>query len=513
MNPSTDAPRRLWRFHGGVKLTHHKEASVLQDIAEVAAPDNLLIALDQVSGGRQPLACRPGQRVLRGQALTIAQREDDVPVHAPTSGTVLQIATAPLPIAPQFSGTCIELIADGRDECVDPTPLSEPLSQAPEILANHLRQAGIAGLGGALYPTHRKIAAALATPASTMIINGAECEPFISCDEVLMRERTEAVIRGASLAAHAVGARRIVIALEDRSSSIRDRLQRAADNLAMSHVEVVPVPTIYPEGGERQLIQVLTGQEVPSGRYPPDIGITCLNVATAAAMDTAVTHGVPLTRRIVTVTGPGMRTQRNFEVPLGMLVSDLVEHAGGYRDQVRRLVMGGPMMGLALPHDHFPITKATNCILALEAEQDYPNNEPMPCIRCAACVPVCPARLLPHELFWQIQAGNLAGATQYALADCIECGCCAHVCPSHIPLVDYYRFAKSAVAVETARDQNARKAQARWQAHQRRDSLTRDSEDSAMARMDQELNVGTTEDPIAAAIARAKAKKKPGPGR
>lgn len=507
MSPSTEANRQLWRFHGGVRLSHHKTRSTGQAIEAVSTPDTLVIATDQVVQGK--LACRPGQRVLAGQALTVAESSGQVPVHSPTSGVVKQIAQGPVPVGPHYSGLRIEVVADGLDESVDPTPLNEPLSLPPDVLARHLRQAGIVGLGGALFPTHRKMAAAAHRPVSTLIVNGAECEPFISCDELLMRERADAVVRGAGLATHAIGAERCILALEDRSDSLRELLQDAANALTTHAVEVVPVPTIYPEGGERQLIHVLTGQEVPSGQYPPDIGLTCLNVATVAAMDTAVTEGKPLTRRIVTVTGPGIAKPRNFDTPLGMLVSDLVEQAGGYEDCARRLVMGGPMMGLALPHDQFPITQATNCLLVLDTSHDNAAGPQMPCIRCSACVPVCPAQLLPHELFWHIQANNLAKAKDYALADCIECGCCAHVCPSHIPLVDYYRFAKSAVAAENARHRDARKAKSRWQAHQRRDAETRDLEQAAMTEMDEKLGGATVEDPIAAALARAKARRRP----
>lgn len=507
MSESAHSGPRLWRFHGGVNLEPHKASALAGPIVALPVSEKLYIASDQASGQPSPIAVKSGQRVLGGQALTLADHQE-VPVHAPTSGVIKEITRGPVPSAPPRDGTRITLVADGRGETIDPAPLANPYSQSPDAIAEHVRRAGVAGLGGALFPTHRKIGSTYSGRINTLVVNGAECEPYISCDEILMRERADAVVRGASLAAHALGAPHCIIAIEDRSPGIQKQLQDSIALLAETEISVVPVPTIYPEGGERQLVQVLTGMEVPAGRYPPDIGLACLNVATVSAMDLAITQGLPLTRRIVTLTGNGVHRQNNFEVPLGTLISDLVNHAGGYQDCARRLVMGGPMMGLALPHDQYPVTKATNCILVLDDAAPDSRAAQMPCIRCAACVPVCPAQLLPHELFWQIQAQDLAGAQAYALSDCIECGCCAYVCPSHIPLVDYYRFAKSAVAVEQSRAQNARSAEARWQAHESRDNKARDVALSNMAKLDRQVTSDqAATDPIAAVLARAKAKR------
>jgi electron transport complex protein RnfC len=301
----------------------------------------------------------------------------------------------------------------------------------------------VVGLGGAVFPTARTAERAADAGIHTLIINGAECEPWISCDEMLMREHPERVVLGARILARAAGARRILLAIEDQMGAVMTALKEAVNAVAEGDVvEVVRIPTIYPEGGDRQLIQVLTGLEVPVGGYPHDLGLLCQNVATAAAVADAVVDGRPMVERIVTLTGNGVAEPRNLLALLGTPIADLVAACGGYRPDAARLVIGGPMMGYALDSDANPLIKAGNCVLVLDQHDIAPLQAELPCIRCGECARVCPAQLLPQQLNFFIRAQQWAQAEEWGLDSCIECGCCDYVCPSHIPLVDWFRYGK-----------------------------------------------------------------------
>jgi electron transport complex protein RnfC len=310
-----------------------------------------------------------------------------------------------------------------------------------------------------------------------LIINGAECEPYISCDDMLMRERATDIIKGIQIMQHALQSRRCLIGIEDNKPEASAALQHALSALGIDTIEIVSIPTIYPTGGEKQLIKVLTGKESPSHGLPVEIGVVCHNVATAAAVFQAVVHNRPLISRIVTLTGNGVKQAGNHEVLIGTPVDEWIEHHGGYQASIEQLVMGGPMMGFTLSTDQLPVIKTTNCILALsESETSMGHQASMPCIRCGACMDVCPVSLLPQQLYWQAFAREFDKIQDYHLFDCIECGCCSYVCPSEIPLVQFYRFAKTEIWAQE-RDK-IKSDQARQRHEFRLERLERDKKES-----------------------------------
>jgi len=456
----------LHRFHGGLKLAAHKSVSTASSCAACVLPTELVLPVNQHAGDAAECVVQVGQYVRRGELIARAVGERSAAVHASSSGTVIAIEMRATPQASAETALCVVIATDGRDETQTLTPIENWRDVSREILLERIAAAGIVGLGGAAFPSAMK----LSVTRDTLILNGAECEPYISCDEVLMRERAAEVIAGTQLLAHICKAERVVLAVEDRMREAHAALAAAIQDAA---IELICVPTIYPAGGERQLIRVITGHEVPSGGLPRDIGVICHNVATAVAAWRAVVHGEALTERIVTITGRGVKKPGNFRVRLGTPIAHLVEQAGGYTPQAARLVMGGPMMGVALPNDATPIMKATNCVLVLADKDVQPTAPELPCIRCGECAEACPAQLLPQTLLTQLRDGAFGAADQQGLFDCIECGACAFVCPSQIPLVDWYRFGKSELRLR--QDQLARADLARARYHARNERLARNA--------------------------------------
>lgn len=431
------ALRKLFSFNGGVKPAPHKAASTAEPIAIAPLPERLMVPLWQSTGAAALPLVQAGDRVLKGQRIGAADGGLSVAVHAPSSGTVLEIGPQPMAHPSGLLAPAIVLATDGEERWTELEPVNVG-GTPPDALRDILRDAGIVGLGGAVFPSHQKLRPG-AHGTRTLIINGAECEPFITCDDMLMRERAAGVLRGAMLMKHILQAREILIGIEDNKPEALAAMRAAAG----SEAEVVAVPTRYPAGGAKQLIRVLTGIEVPHGRRSTDYGVQCFNVGTAFAIHQALDHGQPLISRLVTVAGNVARP-RNYEVLIGTAMREVVALAGP-RPDTNRYIMGGPMMGLPMPGFDVPVVKATNAILAGSPTLFPPAPPEQPCIRCGDCARACPADLQPLELYWFSRARNFGKAQEYHLFDCIECGCCAYVCPAHIPLVDYYRYAKSEV--------------------------------------------------------------------
>lgn len=439
-----DKPQQLWHFHGGLKLNGKKHLSRDKSIVPSLLPKQLVIPVHQHIGESGELVVAKGDRVLKGQTLAQPNGYVSAPIHAPSSGTIIDIAEYPAPHPSQLSTLSVVIETDGKDEWFDLEPVLDYKSLTPAEIRNLIRQAGIVGLGGAAFPTAVKLNPGPGHQIHTLIINGAECEPYITCDDRLMRERPEQVISGIDIILHAIQAEECLIAIEDNKPEAIEALNKVLAEHDQPNIRVIGIPTLYPVGGEKQLIKVLTNKEVPTNELPVDIGIVVQNLGTTVAIHRAIHLGEPLISRILTVSGEGVQQAQNMEVLIGTPIAELVEQCGGYTESAERLVMGGPMMGFSLHKDQLPIIKGCNCILAIEADTTAGKNH-MPCIRCGECTRVCPANLLPQQLYWHSSSKNFDSVQDYHLFDCIECGCCAYVCPSHIPLVQYYRFAKTEI--------------------------------------------------------------------
>jgi electron transport complex protein RnfC len=453
--------RELFRFRGGVKPAYHKDASNHQAIADFWAlagpPTELVIPLNQSIGGIPQPVVRVGESVLKGQKIGEPESMGAACVHASTSGTVSAIEKHIVPHASGLSCLCVVITPDGRDAWIEHGPLPWRDMDA-EAIKVALREAGVVGLGGAVFPSHLKVSPGKRGALDTLVINGAECEPFITCDDLQMRERGEQVVRGAAILRELTQARQVLIGIEDNKPEAIAAMRTALTATGEPRIEIVPVPTLYPAGGAKQLIRVLTGIEVPHGSRSTDYGVQCFNTGTAAAIYEALERGRPLISRIVTVSG-NVETPRNFDVRLGTPMRALIDFCRAQPD-TDRIIMGGPMMGFTMPNADVPVVKATNCVLVGSPALFPPPAPEMPCIRCGDCARACPVDLQPFEMYWFSKAKIFGKAQEYHLFDCIECGCCAFVCPSRIRLVDYFRFAKGEIwahehektAAETARE-------------------------------------------------------------
>lgn len=449
---------KLFDFHGGVKPQTHKQQSTREPIAVAPLPGLLVVPLHQSIGGTPRPLVQAGERVKKGQRIGAADGNVSAAVHAPTSGRVIAVEARVMAHTSGLQMLSVVIEPDGEEAWVALEPVNYR-STPPDEMRDLLRDAGVVGLGGAVFPSHLKLNAGTAM-RMTLVLNGAECEPYITCDDMLMRERAQEVVRGGRIMRHMLGAGQVLIGIEDNKPEAAEAMRAAVAALG-EDMRVIVVPTRYPAGGAKQLIRSLTGIEVPHSKRSTDFGVQCFNVGTAYAIHQAIDLGRPLISRIVTVSG-NVERPRNYEVLFGTPMSHLLKLAGAKPDTDRTL-MGGPMMGYSMPNPDVPVVKATNCVIAGSKALFPPPPPEMPCIRCAACVEVCPADLQPHELYWFARAKNFGKAQEYHLFDCIECGCCAYVCPSHIPLVDYYRFAKTEIWARERDKGAADQARARFE--------------------------------------------------
>ncbi len=431
--------RKLYHFHGGIHPSEHKLESSELPSRPAPLPSRLVLPLHQHIGNGAKIAVQVGDKVLKGQLLASAQGMISAAIHAPTSGTITAIEPHVVPHPSALSGLCIHLVPDGEERWIAHAGFDFRAIPKGELL-DRLRDAGIVGLGGATFPTHVKYRLAPEQRIRTLVINAAECEPWITTDDRLMQEHAAEIVSGIQVLRHLSEPHEVLIGIEDNKPQAIAALRAAC---AGSDIEVITIPTLYPSGGEKQLIKILTGLEVPSGGRPTNIGIACSNVATAFAVHRYVDQGEPLISRLITVTG-NVRTPQNFEVLIGTPLQELVQLAEPLSGSTGYIV-GGPMMGLHMDELDAPVVKATNCIIVKSAQLFPAPPTIMPCIRCTRCAKVCPAELQPQDLYWFAKAKNFGKTQEFNLFDCIECGACAYVCPSHIPLVQYYRFAKSEI--------------------------------------------------------------------
>ena len=437
--------RRLHTFNGGVHPEPHKTESNTTPIGAMPLLPLYVVPMRQHIGEPARPTVHVGDHVLRGQLIGEAQGYVSTAAHAPTSGRVVAVEPRAAAHPSGLRDLAVVIEADGEDRAVDLRPLHWR-DMDPSALRNRIRDLGLAGLGGAVFPSYVKLNPG-AQRIHTLILNGAECEPWISCDDRLMRERAADILRGVGIMRHCLCLDTVLIGIEDNKPEAIAAMRAAVaalDAEAARGVELVVVPNIYPAGGGKQLIYLLTGLETPSGGRSTDLGIQVFNVGTAYSLHRAVEFGEPLISRVVTVTGHVARPG-NFEARIGTPLTDMIAAAGGALPGASGELVGGPMMGFDLMDSAAPVTKAVNCLIVKHPTLFPPRPVDMPCIRCDACARACPVVLQPFEMYWYSRAKDFGRAQSYHLFDCIECGCCSYVCPSHIPLVDYFRFAKSEI--------------------------------------------------------------------
>jgi electron transport complex protein RnfC len=508
---------KLHHFHGGLRLDGHKAESLQRGLLPATLPERLFLPIRQHIGDHNKPRVKIGDRVFKGQVIASDSALICAAVHAPTSGTISAIENYPVAHPSGKKDTCIVIDVDGNDKVVEPI-LADLENLSPGEMIELICRAGIVGLGGAVFPTSPKLSRGKVQGIDTLIINGVECEPYITCDDILMRSNAAEVIRGAGYLQRILAPGTTYIAIEDNKPEAIAAMARALAGHPLPDTEIVSIPTIYPSGGEKQLVQILTGKEVPHGQLAFDIGLFCQNVGTCVAITHALEKDEPLVSRVVTMTGDNIAQPGNWEARLGTPINHLVELAGGYRDGASgHLVMGGSMMGFALSGSEVPIVKATNCIMVMR-EETIPKSPGYhdECIRCSKCTEVCPAQLLPQQLYWHARAGDYKRTREFHLFDCIECGCCSTVCPSRIPLVQYYRAAKSEIrAAQTAQFKSDR-ARLRFEFREKRLLLKKQQEEERRRLKREALqkkkagadNAKPQADPVQAALDRVKARKK-----
>jgi electron transport complex protein RnfC len=472
----------IFSFHGGIHPAENKTQSLQLPLGRPRLPNELILPLGQHIGQSSRPIVAVGDYVLKGQTIAVNNGFLSSHLHAPTSGTIADIEERAIAHPSGLSDLCMVIFPDHKDQWIERTPLEDWQTKPATETLQYLANMGIVGMGGAGFPTQVKLQGAHKNALKYFIINAAECEPYITADDMLIREKTQELISGIEVLQHIVNAEQVIIGIEDNKPTAIAALNALLSE-QNSSIQVAVVPTKYPSGGEKQLIQLLTGEEVPSGQYPADIGVLCQNVGTCVAVHDAIFLGQPLISRFTTLTGNALKAPQNVEVLLGTPIAHLLEYAESESSKLHRLVMGGPMMGYTLDSAAVPIVKTSNCILAA-TKQELPPPEPeQACIRCGMCEQACPANLLPQQLLWFSKSQEHEKAEHHNLFDCIECGACSYVCPSSIPLVQYYRHTKS--TIREAREANVKSdlAKQRFEARKaRQDAEAAEKEAKRLAR-------------------------------
>ncbi|MEZ8761228.1 electron transport complex subunit RsxC [Vibrio splendidus] len=498
----------IWNFPGGVHPAENKKQSNTTDIVHARLPEEIVLPVKQHIGKPGNLLVAVGDAVLKGQQLTALETGFTLPVHAPTSGVITAIEPRTTAHPSGLSEMCVVIKPDGLDAWIEKNPVEDFSTKTSDELLDVIRQAGISGMGGAGFPTAKKLQSGLGR-TDILIVNAAECEPYITSDDKLLQEHAEEVLKGIEVVEHILQPKLTVIGIEDNKPDAIKALEIAAKD---KDIVIRVIPTKYPSGGEKQLIKILTNKEVPAGGIPADIGVLVQNVGSLYSIKRAVIDGEPVVNRVVTLTGKTFKQPRNVWALLGTPVHELLEEFGYKADKkLPRLILGGPMMGFTLPHANVPITKTSNCILAPMRREISPSTYEMECIRCSACAEACPASLLPQQLQWHAKANELDKCEELNIKDCIECGACAFVCPSEIPLVQYYRQAKAEIKTRKDEATAAERAKIRFEeknARMERDKAERENRfKKAADNRRKDMKSADGDDAIAAAIARVKAQK------
>ncbi|MEX1033512.1 MAG: electron transport complex subunit RsxC [Cellvibrionaceae bacterium] len=459
--------RKLWDIPGGIHPPEHKEQSLGRSLIDLPLPPIIVLPVSQHLGAPAEPIVAVGDKVLKGQLIASGNETISANVHASTSGIVIAIEERPLPHPSGMNGLCIVIEPDGADQWTELPSCNDYRQLEPPALLERIQAAGIAGMGGAGFPTAVKLGSPL--KIETLIVNGTECEPYITADDMLMQTQATDIVRGIELLSFLLKEpREILIGIEDNKPRAIAAMESAVKEAGNEGMEVIALPTKYPSGGEKQLVQMLTGREIPSGKLPAQLGIVCQNVATVLAAYRAVRFGEPLFERITTVTGEAFTEQRNVKVRVGTPISFVLRAHGYDPKHASRLVMGGPMMGFSIINPEAPVIKTTNCLLAPSLQESPPPQPPQACIRCGLCAEACPASLLPQQLYWYARAEDQEKLKAHNLFDCIECGACSYVCPSHIPLVQFYRAAKGDIRRHDIDKKHSDRARKRFELHKER---------------------------------------------
>ena len=469
----------LGKLHGGLRLPPEKIASTAQAIVEAPISRELVLPIAQHVGEPAHPIVGIGEHVLKGQLIAEADGALSAPVHASSSGKV--VAIEPWPVSRRLGdkAPCIVIETDGKDRAIELSDPPLPYSVLqPDDLLQKILQGGIVGLGGAVFPTAQKLMQANTAPLTHLLLNGVECEPYISCDDMMMRVQAREMLGGAQILMHALSLEKCFVVVESDKPEALQNIGEAMAELDDSRIVLKQVPTIFPTGGEDQVVQLVTNREVPSGGLPTDVGCVVQNVGTATAIYNWIAEGVPLISRVTTVSGDGVAKPVNIRSRIGTPIAEIINLAGGYTERAARMIIGGPMTGKSVSTDRVPIVKATNCVLVLS--KLIPLDDEQPCIRCGECEVVCPIQLLPQQLFWYACSDNEKQLRAHGLTDCIECGCCDLVCPSHIPLTADFRKAKG--QMREMADEIARAERARLRFESRNERLEQDQQ-----RRDEEL--------------------------
>lgn len=508
---------KAFDFPGGVHPPARKARSRQVPLRQAPLPRRVVLPLDQHIGAPSEPCVTVGQRVRTGEPVALAQGLISADLHASISGTVTAIEARPVPQSSEAERPCVVIEGDGATDDWAPMPPLDWRRADDATLLERLARSGVVGLGGAGFPTQIKARVRERHAIDTLVVNAAECEPYITADDLTLRHHAGEVLEGARLLARLSGAGRILVGIEDDKPEAIDALKAALTADEAPAIEVRVIASRYPSGGEKQLIKRLLDREVPSGGLPADVGVLCHNPGTLRAALMAVRDGRPLVSRVVTLTGETLARPGNVEARLGTPMNELLAFAGLGDTEPAHLVMGGPMMGIELARFDLPLVKASNCLIAATSDELPAPPPEQPCIRCGACEEACPAALLPQQLHWFAKAREHDKAELFHLFDCIECGACAYVCPSEIPLVHYYRKAKAEIRNIAREKAKAEIARERFEA--RNERLEREKEErlerhrkAAEARKQaqaEQVKAGgdNPQDAVQAAIARAKARK------
>ncbi|MEG9474898.1 electron transport complex subunit RsxC [Mannheimia indoligenes] len=499
---------KLWDFPGGIHPMENKDQSNSKPIRTLNLPRFFYVPLVQHSGWAGELLVKVGDLVLKGQPLTKGDNYRQLPVHSPTSGRVIGIEPYVSTHASGLPEMTIIIETDGKDEWVERQPIEDFLSLTSDQIIQKVYQYGIAGLGGAVFPTATKLSLA-DKRCKLLVINGAECEPYITCDDRLMQDCTQDLIEGIRILRYVLRPEEVVIAIEDNKPHAIKALEEALKG--SNDMFVRAIPTKYPSGASDQLIQVLTGLEIPAGQRTIQMGIVMHNVGTAYAVKRAIIDDEPLIERVVTLTGDKIRNKGNVWARLGTPIQHLLEQVDYQADKRFPVFMGGPMMGFILPSLQAPVTKTVNCLIAPDHFEYAPPEPERSCIRCSSCSDACPVGLLPQQLYWFARAEDHDKSKEYNLDACIECGVCAYVCPSYIPLIQYFRQEKAKINEIEEKARKAEEAKIRFEAREARLQKERDARtaritQAAEKRREEVANAGGV-DPVKAALERLKAKK------